>query len=162
MAFLFTTLLNAVELNKYSNQLLELKLDSYKVKHKKYKKKSGNFYINLKNVRENKVRKILKALFKCDFPSQKPEWCKNLKGNKLELDCVNYQVGLVVEVNGGQHSSYNRFMHKSYKDYEDQCKNDLIKKQLCEAKGLKFVSISHRIPDIKLEEALLYEIGKVI
>lgn len=68
------------------------------------------------------------------------EW--RIPGTKLRLDLVNVSDGLLVEVDGDQHASYNPHFHGSLSGYRASIKRDLQKDRFAELNGWTLVRIT--------------------
>ena len=63
-------------------------------------------------------------------------------GTRMKVDIVNATKKIAVEVNGDQHSSYNKFFHGGHKNnYLEQLKRDQIKAEFCEVNDIILVEI---------------------
>ena len=61
----------------------------------------------------------------------------------------NDELKLAVEYNGVQHYKFSRFFHKTNEDFEKLQEHDIIKKDLCEKKGVNLIVIKYTETDIK-------------
>ena len=110
---------------------------------------------------ETRCREILENVFGYKFdklsPSDAPEWLRNPKGFKLELDgyCPFIKTplgrGLAFEYDGRQHSKYTPYFHKTEQDFVNQVKNDFFKDKACRNNGLFLLRVPHFVPFEKLE-----------
>lgn len=65
-------------------------------------------------------------------------------GGRLRLDFVIKELGVAIEVQGSQHSSFNGFFHDSKYAFKDQQKRDRKKEELCEDTGLTLIQLEER------------------
>ena len=59
----------------------------------------------------------------------------------LRIDLVNFTIGVAVEVNGVQHSEYNKFFHGDRHGYLNQIDRDGRKSEWCDMNDLKLIYI---------------------
>jgi len=77
-------------------------------------------------------------------------------GTKNSVDFYNATRDIVIEVQGIQHTQFNKFMHnKSRSKYVDQIKRDMLKMEFAERNGFKFIEIYPA--DLPLTEEFFYE-----
>jgi len=63
-------------------------------------------------------------------------------GSRLKVDIVNATLRIAVEVQGKQHTSYNKFFHgESRLNYLKSIKRDVVKEKWLSANNFKFVEI---------------------
>jgi len=63
-------------------------------------------------------------------------------GTRLSLDFYNANKRVAVEVQGSQHTKYNKFFHSGHKNnYLEQLKRDQIKAEFCEVNDIILVEI---------------------
>ena len=63
-------------------------------------------------------------------------------GTRLTLDFYNANKRVAVEVQGSQHTKYNKFFHGGHKsNYLEQLKRDQIKAEFCEVNDIILVEI---------------------
>jgi len=84
-------------------------------------------------------------------------WLVSPKGAPMQLDfyCPRYK--FVIEVQGAQHNSYNRYLHKTRKGYEYSKRRDKEKYKACVRKGLTVIYIT---PSYKGGQVQLLDIIK--
>lgn len=87
---------------------------------------------------EEICRAYFQQLFKTGFPSVRPSWLKNKNNKPLELDGYSKKLGVAFEHNGSMHY-YDRF--DSPKSFKDTQENDLIKKGICQERGIALIVI---------------------
>ncbi len=98
-----------------------------------------NIYIS-----ETICRKFFEKVFKRPFPKSYPEWLINEKGNQMELDGYNKDLGLAFEYQGIQHRK--KAFNKTDDELKDIQKEDALKLKLCEKNGVILI----QIPDDEL------------
>jgi len=100
---------------------------------------------------ESTCRRMLEALFECEFPTMYPDWLIGVNGHRLELDGYCEGLGLAFEYQGIQHSKHSEFFHSSVKDFENQQRNDAKKAELCKDKGITLMEIRPDKPNVSNE-----------
>jgi hypothetical protein len=66
----------------------------------------------------------------------RPKWL-----SRLELDGYNEELKIAFEYNGIQHRELHPFFHRTEEDFWRQQERDMIKKDLCDKKGVKLFVI---------------------
>jgi hypothetical protein len=107
--------------------------------------------------------KVLPFYFQKPFGKCRPDFLKNpVTGENLELDLYNEELNLGIEYNGVQHYKFNSFMHKDSNDrFQNQQYRDLIKKDLCEKKGIKLITVPYTIPEHRIASFLFMEFKRL-
>lgn len=72
----------------------------------------------------------------------RPAWLVSSKLTKLEIDIFIEQLNTAIEIQGIQHYVYIPYFHKTYHDFEEQCRRDQEKKDLCFGHGVRLVEIA--------------------
>jgi len=95
----------------------------------------------------------IEKLFKISFPSYrlKKEKYVFFNNTKLFFDFYVSEMRLLIEVQGQQHYSFNKFFHTSKSDFEKQKVNDNSKAEWAADNGYKFLTINYDMID-KLDE----------
>ena len=90
------------------------------------------------------AEKLIVDILKVAFPdlqikrNVRPDWLKNDKGNRLELDIFFPEIKLAIEIQGPQH-----FIPIWGKEqFSNLVKNDAYKKEVCKQKNIKLMWIS--------------------
>lgn len=110
---------------------------------------------------ENISREVLETIFNKPFPITKPEWLINPETQRtLELDGYNEELKLAFEYNGVQHYE-NNIYSKTKNQLETQLNRDNIKKQICEKKGIKIITIPHTIKNENIKNYIIKELNKL-
>jgi hypothetical protein len=118
---------------------LEFQTIDGKVKRvKNLKKRIINWEASSRSKRQKAVKDFLKdywynhVTFE-EFP---------VVGTRLSLDFYNANKRVAVEVQGSQHTKYNKFFHGGHKNnYLEQLKRDQIKAEFCEVNDIILVEI---------------------
>ena len=105
---------------------------------KNLKKRIINWEASSRSKRQKAVKDFLK-----DY------WCNHVTfeefpvvGTRLSLDFYNANKRVAVEVQGSQHTKYNKFFHGGHKNnYLEQLKRDQIKAEFCEVNDIILVEI---------------------
>ena len=91
-----------------------------------------------KSKRQREVKKFLKKYWQNhvvfeEFP---------VAGTRLSIDFYNANKKIAVEVQGSQHTRYNRFFHGEHKNnYLEQLKRDEMKFKFCELNDIRLIEI---------------------
>lgn len=89
----------------------------------------------------NKIFKLIKLAFPQYFcqPEHYVVYCNT----KLFFDFYLPELKLVIEVQGQQHYSFNKFFHKGKDEFEWQKYRDTLKVQWASNSGIKLLSIKY-------------------
>jgi len=93
-----------------------------------------------KGTGEKICREFFEQLLKKKFPSTRPSWLRNNRGNKMELDGYCRELKLAFEHQGKQHYSYRKwFMSKE--EFLQRLEDDKEKLLLCKRKGINLIIV---------------------
>ena len=116
----------------------------------------------VKYSREEKVRRICEQMFHpLKFPSIRPPWLVNHRTGKcMEIDLCCSALNLAIECQGEQHVRFVPWFHKTYDEYLDMRRRDLLKAAILKTKQIKLVYVPSikRLPDECLESYLMSHI----
>ena len=105
-----------------------------------------------KNIKKSKgeteCRRVLKQIFKRDFPSIRPSFlCNQITGGRynLEIDCYNEELRLGVEYNGVQHYKYVPFFHRNKEAFKNQQYRDELKRIKCRENGVVLIEVPYTV-----------------
>lgn len=113
------------------------------------------------NKRENMCRKIIEKIYKANFPSIRPDFLQSPKtGKNLELDCYNSDLNIALEYNGIQHYKYNKYFHKSKKDFYSQVHRDDWKRKRCRELGIRLIEIPYWVEPNDMKEYIILQLRK--
>ncbi len=158
-----------IDPNKYYNKFVELvgKFDGimlsecsdYVNAHHKLKVKcryGHEFKICYNNLKKNRwcglcstrkmeryTKEIAETIIGKPFEKVRPEWLKNGKNNKMELDIYNDELKLAIEYNGIQHYKFEKFFHKTKEEFEARVIDDELKVKLCKKNNVDFIVIPY-------------------
>jgi hypothetical protein len=124
-----------------------------------YASASGN--VPLATTGEGETRAALERLLGKPFVEVRPAWLRNTvheTGRNLEIDCFNEELGIAVEHNGIQHVQYPNPFHKTLEEFTAQVQRDVLKRQVCEARGLVFIVVPHTVARKDIEVFLHREL----
>lgn len=62
-------------------------------------------------------------------------------GTQMTIDILNFTLRLAVEVDGDQHTGFNKFFHKNLMAYKLQIERDVLKEKWCEINKIKLIRI---------------------
>tara|TARA_R100000995_G_C3456282_1_gene110755 strand:+ start:38 stop:448 length:411 start_codon:yes stop_codon:yes gene_type:complete len=105
---------------------------------KNVKKRIIDWEAPSRSKRQREVKKFLKKYWQNhvvfeEFP---------VAGTRLSIDIYNANKKIAIEVQGSQHTKYNRFFHGEHKNnYLEQLKRDQIKLKFCEINDIQLVEI---------------------
>lgn len=94
---------------------------------------------------ERLTRVHFEEIFSASFPTRKPIWLINSRGNRMELDGYNEELGLAFEYHGIQHYKFNRRFHQSRNDFLQRRKDDRRKASLCKAVGVTLIEVPYTV-----------------
>ncbi len=106
---------------------------------------------------ERLVRLAFEHIFMAPFPRTKPDWLKNSRGRKMELDGYNQKLGIAFEHQGEQHYEKNFFNLNNGGLYRRKS-DDARKRRLCAENGVKLLlvpEVGSRIEVQKLATLIL-------
>lgn len=103
---------------------------------------------NNKYFYEEQCRQIFEQLFPGHvFVKARPAWLINPRTNHaLELDGYNEELKLAFEYNGPQHYQYPNRYHRSETEWLEQKYRDLVKRQICNQRGVYLITIPYHVP----------------
>jgi hypothetical protein len=105
--------------------------------------------------RQEATRAILERMFKKPFVKVRPAFLRNPATKRcLELDMYNAELHIAAEVSGIQHYQFPNPFHSTLAKFQDQCKRDALKKELCIAHSVQLIVIPYDVPYEGLEEFL--------
>lgn len=111
---------------------------------------------------EEECRRILESIFKCKFPSCRPNFLKSpVTKSNLELDCYNERLKLALEYDGKQHAEYTPHFHRNDKwKFIYQVRKDDWKNIRCKQEGVTLIRVPHYVPFDKLESYIRKKLQK--
>jgi hypothetical protein len=101
-----------------------------------------------KGLYERICRAYFEHVFNTEFPSTRPPWLRNARGNLMELDGYSSNLKLAFEHNGFQHYRCGNHFMKNKRDLTRRIADDRNKLALCKANGVRLIVIP------SLEESL--------
>ena len=96
------------------------------------------------------------------FYTMYPSWLR-WKGKELEIDGYNVLLGLAFEVQGPQHTKYDKKIDKDYEAYYNRLCNDAAKHKLAEEFGVGIITIDYTVPKYLLSDYIksrIYDLCK--
>tara|TARA_Y100000310_G_C20624006_1_gene784866 strand:+ start:883 stop:1419 length:537 start_codon:yes stop_codon:yes gene_type:complete len=100
---------------------------------------------------ERELEQILGVIFAGEkiVNSFRPIWCKGTKGAPLEYDFYIPERKLLIELNGAQHYAASSWFDGRWgadKKFAERQRNDRLKTEIAERRGLNLVTIKYRWP----------------
>lgn len=92
-------------------------------------------------ISERICRTIFEQVFECQFPSVWPNWLKNDRGNKMQLDGYCEKLKIAFEFQGPQHYKANSLMIPNAEILTQRLTDDRLKEKLCLDRGIVLVRI---------------------
>lgn len=112
---------------------------------KKSIKKPSKYLIDWQGKSLSKFQEAVKAFLFDYWENQYVFEEFPVAGTRSRFDIYNASQRVVVEANGTQHGSYNKFFHRGSKmNFLGQVKRDLDKQAFCDLNGITLVEISEK------------------
>ena len=108
-------------------------------------------------VSETICRQFFKRIFKRPFPKSYPPWLVNEKGNQMELDGYNKELGLAFEYQGIQHRK--KIFNMTNEDLQNIKNEDALKLKLCQEKNVILIQIpdDEIVPYDEIQDYIIQE-----
>ena len=106
---------------------------------------------------ERICRAHFESIFGEKFPSKKPAWLVNDRGNRMELDGHAEKLALAFEYQGVQHYRQHDHWHRSSMDAARRQTDDQRKASLCRQRGVTLIAVPYMIPLHELQEFIVKE-----
>lgn len=111
--------------------------------------------------REEYVRQLLVHMFGgANFGRARPPWLLNSRGNLMELDGYNRDLGIAFEHNGVQHYEIDGYLVTHAKQLKQREDDDAAKVRLCAAHDVNLIVIPWNIPDSRIQDFITRELAK--
>jgi len=108
---------------------------------------------------EAECRRVLESIFNVPFPNVRPDFLKNkVTGENLELDMFNPQLRLACEYHGKQHFEFNKWMHKTPQNFQNQQYRDIMKRDICQKLKIHLIEVPYTV---KFEDIESFIISKL-
>ncbi|MBI2608299.1 MAG: zinc-ribbon domain-containing protein [Deltaproteobacteria bacterium] len=110
---------------------------------------------------ESIVRRYIEKMYGRSFPKTRPSWLVNDRGNRMELDLYNRNLGLAIEYQGIQHFETTR-LQPSKQKLKQRIKDDLKKRKLCKKHNvlLIYVEAADLTEPLLIQEKLIKKLRK--
>lgn len=99
---------------------------------------------------EGFCRAYFESIFNQLFPTRRPKWLINERGNRMELDGYCQPLKLAFEYNGKQHYKRLPFFQKSRGVFERLQRSDKTKRELCLVNGVTLIVVPYTVPTEQL------------
>lgn len=151
--------------NKYSNILTKLKWKCkaghvWEAKPNNIKNQDHWCLICSKKVSERICRKYFETIFDQNFPTKKPKWLINSRGNRMEFDGFCEKLNLAFEYHGIQHYKKESYLYKQKGGFRRRKKDDLTKRKLCRKNDVVLIEISYRVKYEDMDKYITNECKK--
>lgn len=114
--------------------------------NKKYENPKTNKKVTFESKGETECRRAIESITGEPFPRSRPSFLLNkVSGQNLELDCYNEDLKLAIEYNGEQHYKFIPYFHSNKDAFYNIKYRDDIKKQLCDAAGVKLIVVPYTV-----------------
>ena len=107
---------------------------------------------------ENACRKFFEAIFDNKFPNKRPDWLRDEKGEKLQLDGYCKELGLAFEYQGEHH--YKKIYYLKNKSLEDIQRRDKLKIEICKKNNVVLIQVPFTVSYNDVQEYIIQECKK--
>ena len=108
---------------------------------------------------EAECRRVLEKIFNMPFPNVRPDFLRNkVTGENLELDMFNPHLRLACEYHGKQHFQFNKWMHKTPQNFQNQQYRDIMKRDICQKLKIHLIEVPYTV---KFEDIESFIISKL-
>jgi hypothetical protein len=107
---------------------------------KKIEKGQWCLTCNKNSKSEEITRAILENLFGTKFPKNRPEWLRNSRGRRMELDGFAEDISVAFEFQGAQHFLANTYFKN---DLAQRIEDDRIKAELCRKNNVSLLIFTY-------------------
>ena len=107
-----------------------------------------------KGISERICRQFFETIFNSKFPTKRPKWLINSRGNLMHLDGFNEELKLAFEYHGIQHFEYNPHFHRSH-TLEQRKKDDEEKINLCKLNDIVLIEIPYTVEYNKMQKYII-------
>lgn len=112
------------------------------------------------NISEEKFRLTIEAMLGTKFPKKRPNWLRNVRGNKMELDGYNKDYQIAFEYNGIQHYKSIPFLHTN-SNLKQRIEDDRTKLELCKQNNILLIVVPYSVTVDNYEKFIKNELEKV-
>lgn len=125
----------------------------YNIYGKLQKKNVGSYLINWDGKSRSKIQFSVKQFLKTFWKAQMVYEEFPVYGTKMKVDILNATKKIAIEVNGRQHSSFNKFFHSNSRaNYLKSIKRDIQKSEWLEKNDFTLIEIEQsEVKDISKE-----------
>jgi hypothetical protein len=106
-------------------------------------------------VSERICRGFFETIFQKKFPTLKPTWLINSRGNRMELDGYSKDLGLAFEYHGIQHYQTRPIFIKEKDELEQRKKDDKLKIQLCKKNNVVLIEVPYTVSYEEMDDYII-------
>lgn len=110
------------------------------------------------NISERICKDFFEFIFSAPFPKKRPSWLINSRGNIMELDGYNEELGIAFEYQGRQHYKKIDFFHKNEDSLKKRIEDDSLKKVLCANRGIVLIDVPYSVAFDEMQTFILKEL----
>ncbi|KKL80946.1 hypothetical protein LCGC14_1999660 [marine sediment metagenome] len=103
-------------------------------------------------ISERICRQFFETIFNSKFPTKKPNWCVNSRGNLMHLDGFNEDLKLAFEYHGIQHFEFNPHFHNKNETFKQSKKDDEDKRNLCKLNDIVLIEVPYTVEYKKMQK----------
>ena len=104
---------------------------------------------------ERLCRAYFERIFAVPFPTARPAWLRNTRGNRMELDGYSERLAVAFEYHGRQHYEKHGLFHGERSTLRQRKTDDKLKANLCRKHGIKLIAIPYTVTDGELPAFIL-------
>jgi len=110
------------------------------------------------SIGERLCREYFQLIFEMEFPTEKPRWLVNERGNRMELDGYCKELKLAFEYQGSQHFESSSFFGGG--NLVQRKKDDEKKEMLCKQNDVALITIPYTVEYEDLQKYIIEECKK--
>jgi hypothetical protein len=110
------------------------------------------------SIGERICREYFQLIFKMEFPTEKPRWLVNERGNRMELDGYCKELNLAFEYHGSQHFESSSFFTGG--NLAQRKQDDAVKEMVCKQNDVTLITIPYTIQYEEMQKYIIEECKK--